>query len=107
MITGELFTHLSASLWRALIGFLIGGGIGFLLGLFNGVFRFSELLFDTSVQMLRIIPHLALIPLVILWFVIDELSKIYLVALGVLFHISLNTYHCINSVNKNLIEIET
>src|SRR5699024_11881304 len=52
MITGELFTHLSASLWRALIGFLIGGGIGCLLGLFNLIFRFSGLLFDSSVLML-------------------------------------------------------
>src|SRR5699024_4186518 len=105
MITGELFTHLSASLWRALIGFLIGGGIGFLLGLFNGIFRFSELLFDTSVQMLRNIPHLALIPLVILWFGIDEMSKIFLVALGVLFPVYLNTYHGIKSVDKGLIEM--
>ena len=105
MLTGELFTHLSASLWRALIGLLIGGGIGFLLGLFNGIFRFSELLFDTSIQMLRNIPHLALIPLVILWFGIDEMSKVFLVALGVLFPIYLNTYHGIKSVDKGLIEM--
>lgn len=105
VMTGELTTHITVSLWRASIGFLIGGGIGFLLGIFNGVFRFSELLFDTSVQMLRNIPHLALIPLVILWFGIDELSKIFLVALGVLFPIYLNTYHGIKSVNKNLIEM--
>src|SRR5690625_5776439 len=97
MITGELFTHLSASLWRALIGFLIGGGIGFLLGLFNGIFRFSELLFDTSVQMLRNIPHLALIPLVILWFGIVEMYKIFLLALGVLLPVYLNIYHGIKT----------
>lgn len=103
--TGELSTHLLASLWRALIGFIIGGGVGFLLGLFNGIFRFSDLLFDTSVQMLRNIPHLALIPLVILWFGIDETSKIFLVALGVLFPIYLNTYHGIKTVDKGLIEM--
>ena len=103
--TGELFSHLSASLWRALVGFLIGGTIGFLLGLFNGISRFSELLFDTSIQMLRNIPHLALIPLVILWFGIDETSKIFLVALGVLFPVYLNTYHGIKSVDKGLIEM--
>jgi sulfonate transport system permease protein len=103
--TGELGDHILVSLKRALIGFLIGGAIGFLFGLFNGIFRFLELLFDTSIQMLRNIPHLALIPLVILWFGIDETSKIFLVALGVLFPVYINTYHGIKSVDKGLIEM--
>jgi sulfonate transport system permease protein len=103
--TGELVDHILISLWRALVGFLIGGLLGFFLGLFNGIFRFSDLLFDTSIQMLRNIPHLALIPLVILWFGIDETSKIFLVALGVLFPVYINTYHGIKSVDKDLIEM--
>ncbi|MFD1851147.1 ABC transporter permease subunit [Oceanobacillus bengalensis] len=103
--TGELVDHVSISLGRALAGFLIGGIIGFLFGLFNGVFRFADLFFDTSIQMLRNIPHLALIPLVILWFGIGETSKIFLVALGVLFPVYINTYHGIKSVDKKLIEM--
>ncbi|MFC5591297.1 aliphatic sulfonate ABC transporter permease SsuC [Sporosarcina soli] len=103
--SGELFHHAWVSLWRALIGFLIGGGIGFILGLVNGLFRTSEMLVDTSVQMLRNIPHLALIPLVILWFGIGEEAKIFLVALGVLFPIYINTYHGIKSVDAGLIEM--
>ncbi|WP_456277976.1 aliphatic sulfonate ABC transporter permease SsuC [Bacillus sp. AK128] len=103
--TGELVEHITVSLNRALIGFLIGGALGFIFGLLNGVFRLSELLFDTSIQMLRNIPHLALIPLVILWFGIGETSKIFLVALGVLFPVYINTYHGIKSVDKGLIEM--
>lgn len=103
--TGELFEHIGISLWRALIGFLIGGIVGLVFGLFNGIFRISDLLFDTSIQMLRNIPHLALIPLVILWFGIGETSKIFLVALGVMFPIYINTYHGIKTVDKNLIEM--
>ncbi len=103
--TGELYEHISISLWRALAGFMIGGVIGFLFGLFNGISRYSDLLFDTSIQMLRNIPHLALIPLVILWFGIDETSKIFLVALGVLFPVYINTYHGIKSVDRSLIEM--
>ncbi|WP_390628557.1 ABC transporter permease subunit [Bacillus litorisediminis] len=105
LMSGELIDHISISLWRAIVGFLIGGSIGFLLGLFNGIFRISDLLFDTSIQMLRNIPHLAMIPLVILWFGIDEVSKVFLVALGVLFPIYINTYHGIKSVDKTLIEM--
>lgn len=103
--SGELTGSLMISLFRALTGFLIGGSIGFLLGMLNGIFRLSDLMFDSSVQMLRNIPHLALIPLVILWFGIGETSKIFLVALGVLFPIYINTYHGIKSVDKELIEM--
>ena len=69
-----------------------------------GLSSIAETLFDTSLQMLRNIPHLALIPLVILWFGIEEEAKIFLVALGVLFPIYLNTFHGVKSVDKGLIE---
>lgn len=69
----------------------IGGSIGLTLGLISGLSRWGERLLDTSVQMLRNVPHLALIPLVILWFGIDESAKIFLVALGTLFPIYINT----------------
>lgn len=103
--SGELINHISISLGRALTGFLIGGLLGFLFGLVNGLFKPLDLLLDTSIQMLRNIPHLALLPLVILWFGIDEVSKVFLVALGVLFPIYINTYHGIKSVDKGLIEM--
>jgi len=103
--SGELMKHISISLGRALAGFLIGGSIGFALGLFNGLFKYFDLMLDTSIQMLRNIPHLALIPLVILWFGIDETSKIFLVSLGVLFPVYINTYHGIKSVDKGLVEM--
>lgn len=103
--SGELSEHMGISLWRALLGFLIGGIAGFVFGLLNGVFRFADLFFDTSIQMLRNIPHLALIPLVIMWFGIGETSKVFLVALGVLFPVYINTYHGIKSIDKKLIEM--
>jgi sulfonate transport system permease protein len=55
--------------------------------------------------MIRNIPHLALIPLVILWFGIGEEAKIFLVALGVFFPIYLNTYHGVRTVDPELIEM--
>lgn len=102
---GALFDYIGVSTGRALLGFAIGGGIGFALGLFNGLFRLSETLFDTSVQMLRNIPHLAIIPLVILWFGIGEEAKLFLVALGSVFPIYLNTFHGIRTVDPGLIEM--
>ena len=55
--------------------------------------------------MVRNIPHLALIPLVILWFGIGEEAKLFLVALGVFFPIYVNTLHGVRSVDPQLLEM--
>jgi len=104
-VSGELWQHLWVSTARALTGLLIGGGLGLGLGLFTGSLRWAETLLDTTLQMVRNIPPLALIPLVILWFGIDESAKLFLVAVGVFFPIYLNTFHGIRSVDKGLIEM--
>ncbi|WP_396269908.1 aliphatic sulfonate ABC transporter permease SsuC [Ideonella sp.] len=103
--SGELWRHVGVSSGRALLGLAIGGGLGLVLGLLTGTFRWAETLLDSSLQMLRNIPALALIPLVILWFGIDESAKLFLVSVGVFFPIYLNTFHGIRSVDMGLIEM--
>ncbi|MGO7675847.1 ABC transporter permease subunit, partial [Rhizobium ruizarguesonis] len=76
-----------------------------LLGIANGVSRISEQLTHTTLQMLRTIPHLAMIPLVILWFGIGEESKLFLTSLGVLFPVYLNTYHGVRNLDQIAIDI--
>jgi sulfonate transport system permease protein len=103
--SGELGLHLRTSLWRALSGFAIGAGLGLLLGLLTGSVRRAETLLDTTLQMIRNIPALALIPLVILWFGIDESAKLFLLAVGVFFPVYLNTFHGIRSADQALVEM--
>ncbi|XHF43345.1 aliphatic sulfonate ABC transporter permease SsuC [Metapseudomonas boanensis] len=105
LASGEIWKHLAISGQRAAIGFAIGGAIGLVLGFITGLSRWGERLLDSSVQMIRNVPHLALIPLVILWFGIDEAAKVFLVALGTLFPIYLNTYHGIRNVDPALVEM--
>jgi sulfonate transport system permease protein len=105
LASGELIRNIAVSTARALAGFAIGGSIGFVLGLANGVSALSRGLTDTTLQMIRNIPHLALIPLVILWFGIDEEAKLFLVALGVFFPIYVNTLLGIQSVDPQLVEM--
>jgi sulfonate transport system permease protein len=103
--SGELWLHVKVSALRALAGFTVGGGLGLLLGLLTGSFRSAEIALDTTLQMIRNIPPLALIPLVILWFGIDETAKLFLISLGVFFAVYINTFHGIRSVDPALIEM--
>jgi sulfonate transport system permease protein len=103
--SGVLVRDVAISTGRALGGLAIGGGLGLVLGLLTGTFKTAETLLDTTLQMVRNVPALALIPLVILWFGIDESAKLFLVAIGVFFPIYLNTYHGIRSVDAGLIEM--
>jgi sulfonate transport system permease protein len=102
---GTLCAQILASTQRALTGFVIGGSIGFALGMLNGLFPVFDALIDPLLQMLRTVPHLAMLPLVILWFGIGESAKDFLVTLGVLFPVYLNTYHGVRSVDESLIEM--
>jgi sulfonate transport system permease protein len=103
--SGALLRHIWISTERAFVGMAIGGTIGFVLGVVNGAFVPAERISDGFLQMLRNVPHLAIIPMVILWFGIDEGAKIFLVAIGVFFPIYINTFHGIRTVDRGLIEM--
>lgn len=103
--SGELPKHLGASLARAATGFVIGGTIGFVLGILVGFSRLAEAALDRSIQMIRAIPFLALLPLVIVWFGVDESGKIFLVSLAVLFPIYINTVLGVRQVDPKLLEL--
>lgn len=103
--SGELVSGILISAARALTGLLVGGGVGFVLGLLNGMSPRSEKLLDTTIQMLRTVPNLALVPLVILWFGIGDQARLFLIAEGVLFSLYINTFHGIRQVDTGLIEM--
>ncbi|WP_307430799.1 ABC transporter permease subunit [Labrys monachus] len=102
---GTLVHNVAVSTGRALQGLVLGGLIGLALGVVNGVWRPADLLLDSTLQMLRNVPHLAIIPLVILWFGIGEGAKIFLVTIGVVFPVYINTYHGIRTVDPALVEM--
>jgi sulfonate transport system permease protein len=103
--TGSLLGDLRTSLLRAATGFALGGSVGFALGVLVGFSRIAEAAIDRSVQMIRAIPFLALLPLVIVWLGVGEAEKIFLVALGVTFPIYINTTLGIRQVDPKLIEL--
>lgn len=101
----QLLPDVAISTVRALSGLLVGGGVGFTLGMLNGFSSTSEKLLDSTVQMIRTVPNLALMPLIILWLGIGDGARLFLISLGVFFPIYINTFHGIRSVDKGLIEM--
>jgi sulfonate transport system permease protein len=104
MRTGELGENLLVSLARVAAGFVIGAAAGAALALVAGLSRLGEDIADAPMQMLRTLPHLALVPLFILWFGIGELPKVALVALGAAFPVYLNLFAGLRGVDPKLIE---
>jgi sulfonate transport system permease protein len=78
--------------------------VGTALALFSGLTRLGEDTVDPTVQMARTLPHLALIPLMILWFGIGETPKIVIIALGATFPIYLNLFSAIRGADRKLQE---
>ncbi|MED1860199.1 ABC transporter permease [Brevibacillus reuszeri] len=105
VVSGELFGHLQVSITRAALGFVVGGAIGLLTGLAVGFSSRVEQTLDPSVQMLRTIPHLAVIPLFILWFGFGEFSKVLLIAKGAFFPLYVNTFLGIRNVDSKLFDV--
>ncbi|MGC4878200.1 ABC transporter permease [Micromonospora sp. DT43] len=101
---GTLAVHLLDSLTRAGAGLLIGGVLALVLGTVAGLLRLGDDLVDPPVQMARMLPHLGLVPLLIIWVGIGESLKISLVALGAFFPIYFNTYAGIRDIDERLVE---
>ncbi|MFG2750477.1 ABC transporter permease [Streptomyces xanthophaeus] len=101
---GTLPAAMAVSLQRVAIGLVIGGTAGTVLALLSGLSRLGEDLIDASVQMLRTVPWVGLIPLFIIWMGIGEAPKVALIALGTAFHLYLNVYAGIRGVDEQLIE---
>ncbi len=104
IVTGQLWPNLLVSMERvtAGLGFGVAAGVG--LGLCASLSRLGEDAVDATVQMARTLPHLALIPLMILWFGIGETPKIVLIALGSLFPVYLNLFSAIRGADPKLLE---
>ncbi|MFB4307054.1 ABC transporter permease [Actinomadura sp. GTD37] len=101
---GALGGYLADSLQRAVAGLLIGGLLALALGTLAGLLRAGDDLVDPTVQMARMLPHLGLVPLLIIWLGIGESTKITLVALGAFFPVYLNTYAGIRDIDERLVE---
>ncbi|MEI5667465.1 ABC transporter permease [Bosea sp. CCNWLW174] len=104
-VSGELWTHAAATLWRVAAGFGIGAAVGTALGALTGALPLARGLLDPTLQALRAIPSIAWVPLFILWFGIFEASKVALIAVGVFFPVYLGVAAAILSIDRKIVEV--
>ena len=97
--------HAAASTLRVALGFLGGAAAGVLLGATVALHRGARGLLDPSLQALRSIPSLAWVPLLLLWFGIDELPKLVLIAIGAFFPVYTGVVSGFGRVDRKLVEV--
>ena len=105
LINGELLSHLGISLLRVLEGFALAAVIGLPLGIGIGLSRALEHLTDLILQLMKPIPPIAWIPLSILWFGIGEGGKVFIIFLGAVFPILINTVDGIRQTDQRFVEV--
>ncbi|MFD8822146.1 ABC transporter permease [Streptomyces sp. NPDC059605] len=101
---GQLPDALTTSLTRSGLGLLIGLAAGLTLGITTGFTRLGDELLDSSVQTLRTIPFLSLVPLFMVWFGINETAKILLIAVATTFPMYVSTTSGVRDTDPRLIE---
>lgn len=102
--SGQLRTFLGASLSRAGMGVTLGVSTGMALGTASGLAVLGEELIDPMMQMVRAVPFLALVPLLISWFGVDEKFKVVLIAVASAFPMYAHSYLGVRGVDRKVVE---
>ena len=104
-VSGELWRHLSASLMRLAVGWIVGTVFGVGMGLAVGLWSALRSPGMALVSALFPIPKIALVPLFIIWFGIGEGSKLATLAFGVFFPTVIATAGGVDNVPRGLIRM--
>ena len=103
-LSGEVFSHLGASLRRIAAGFALGAGVGAMTGLTLGLSHRLDRMAQPLISAAYPVPKIALLPLLILWLGIGEASKIAVIALGVFFPVVINTRAGVRNVDPMMVK---
>ena len=105
--SGELPGHVATSFGRVLIGFGVAFALAFALGVVALVLPGLDGFFQPVLGFLRNVPPLSLIPLLILWFGIDETGKLVVIVLTAFFPMYMNISKGLRSCSPQLLDVGT
>ncbi|MGB3246073.1 MAG: ABC transporter permease [Sulfitobacter sp.] len=103
--SGLLFKHLMPSLMRLAVGATLGALLGISVGVLIGLFSLARAGLVPLVAAIFPIPKIALLPLFVIWFGIDEMSKYALIAFGTFTPTVVATYAAVDNVDRTLIRM--
>ena len=102
---GVLWEHISISIQRVVLGFVIGSTIALVLGSLVGLSRVASRLLMPTIGALRAVPSLAWVPLLLIWMGIYEEPKITLIAIGAFFPVFTTVSSGFAAVDRKLLEV--
>ncbi len=103
--SGLFWSHLLPSLTRLAVGAAIGVSVGISVGVLIGLFSYVRSGLVPVVAAIFPVPKIALLPLFVIWFGIDEGSKYALIAFGTFTPTVVATYGAVDNVDRTLIRM--
>jgi NitT/TauT family transport system permease protein len=103
MVSGELLGDVLATVGRALAGFAVGSALGIVAGTLTARIGALNLALGQIIQLFRPIPPIAIVPLIVVWLGLGEMSKLVVVAWGVFFPVWVSTHVGVAGVDQNLV----
>lgn len=101
---GSLFYGVAMSMWRLVVGLAIAIGGGIILGVFMARVEVVNQTVGSLVLGLQSIPSIAWVPLAILWYGLNDAGIIFVVAIGAIFAVTINTYTGVKNIDPHFIE---
>jgi len=101
----KLLGHIWASTQRVLIGFSIAAILAVPLGLFMALNRYVNAIVKPLFDLLKPMPPISWISISILWFGIEETSKVFIIVIGTFVPCLLNAYNGVRLVEPELYDV--
>jgi taurine transport system permease protein len=98
-----LAEHFGWSIFRVFSAFVAACVTAIPIGIAMGVSRIARGIFDPPIEFYRPLPPLAYLPLIVIWFGIDELSKVLLIYLACFAPLAMSARAGVRSVSQEQI----
>lgn len=104
MASGYLEKHIWVSFFRVIRGFGIAAVIGVPVGILMGINRHAKNFLNILFRLFSPIPGVAWVPLAILWFGLGDKAALFIITMGSISPIIINTMQGVDDVDQNLVQ---